>query len=148
MLAHVAYKRSRRDLLRAGIELYELKPDAALLAEYGVAPVEPGFMGLHTKAAVVDGHRVFVGTPNLDPRSLEINTESGLLIDSSELAEELRTLILEAAGGHNAWRLGLDEREGLSWTSAEGTLTRQPAKGPGQRIMEFIYALLPIRNQA
>jgi putative cardiolipin synthase len=148
MLAHVAYRRWRRDLLRAGVELYELKPDGPLLEAYGVHPVEPGFMGLHSKAAVVDGRWAFVGTPNLDPRSLELNMESGVIADSTELAAELRALILEAANEHNAWRVELDERGRLEWTSADGTLKRQPANGLGQRIMEFLYTFLPIKNQA
>ena len=148
MLAHVAYKRSRRELLRAGVELYELKPDAPLLERYAIPPVEPGFMGLHSKAAVVDGRWAFVGTPNLDPRSLVLNMESGVIVDSPELATQLRALIVEAADEHNAWRLRLDERGRLEWTSAEGTLTRQPADSIAQRIMQFIYTLLPIKDQA
>jgi cardiolipin synthase C len=148
MLAHVAYKRYRKELLGNGIELYELKPDGPLLDQYGVDPVEPGFMGLHSKAIVVDGHRAFVGTPNLDPRSLDLNAESGIIADSPGLAEKLRALILEAADADNAWRVMLDPEGQLEWTSAEGTLNHQPANGPGQRIMQFLYTLLPIKNQA
>lgn len=148
MLAHVAYKRYRKELLRDGIELYELKPDGPLLDRYGVAPAKPGFMGLHSKAAVIDGRWAFVGTPNLDPRSLDLNAESGIIVDSPQLAKDLSALILEAANEHNAWRVLLDDRGRLEWVSAEGTLKHQPANGPGQRIIEFLYTLLPIKDQA
>ena len=44
-------------------------------------------MTLHTKAILIDQRYLFVGSLNLDPRSIEINAEMGLLIDSAELIE-------------------------------------------------------------
>lgn len=83
------YGPMRKPILETGIELYELRPDAKIKAEVDTAPMVSGFVGLHAKAAVVDRSRVFIGSFNLDPRSRNINTEMGILIDSPELGQEL-----------------------------------------------------------
>ena len=51
----------RKPILDAGIDLYELRPDAEIKTEADTAPVVSGFVGLHAKAAVVDRSRVFNG---------------------------------------------------------------------------------------
>jgi putative cardiolipin synthase len=88
---HAGYKKSRRDLLEGGVELYEMKPK---LSGDRDAQQKLSFSGssgasLHAKMFVFDRRRVFVGSMNLDPRSVDINTEIGLLIDSPELASSL-----------------------------------------------------------
>lgn len=45
--------------------------------------------GLHTKAIVFDHKDVFIGSLNLDPRSTDINTETGLYVESPELAAQV-----------------------------------------------------------
>jgi len=148
MLAHVAYKRSRRRILQAGIELYELRDDAELLQEQSVAGVRPGFVGLHTKAAVIDGRLAMVGTANLDPRALDINTEAAMLLDDVALANDLRHRILVATSPANAWRLQLDDRGHEQWIGATETLASEPVSGLFQRVMQFLHRLLPIKDQA
>lgn len=148
MLAHVSYKRFRKRILRAGIELYEFRPDAAILSEQSVAPIRPGFVGLHSKAAVVDGRIAMVATANLDPRALDINTESAIFVDSIELATELRTLILDATEPANAWRLSLGENGSIVWTNDSETRHNEPVRGPWERIMQFLHVLLPLKSQA
>ncbi len=56
-IAHTGYKHLRREVLAAGVELYELRADAKSLAEYVTPPIEPESLGLHTKAIVVDRRR-------------------------------------------------------------------------------------------
>jgi putative cardiolipin synthase len=145
--AHVAYKRWRRRVLDAGVELYELQPDAHLLDSYSVSPAEPGFLGLHSKAVIVDERWSFVGTPNVDPRSLLLNTENGVVVDSEELSGELRSLILETIRPVNSWRVAYDDRGRITWTGNPSTERRQPANGFAQRIVEFFVNLLPIKKQ-
>src|SRR3546814_2912584 len=48
---------------------------------------------LHEKAAVVDGRWLFLGSMNMDPRSAELNTELGLIIDSPELSAQVQKLV-------------------------------------------------------
>ncbi|HEY8614048.1 MAG TPA: phospholipase D family protein, partial [Roseomonas sp.] len=65
---HGGYARYRERLLEAGVELYELKPTgeepASVFGSRGAS--------LHTKALVIDGERGFVGSFNLDPRSVAL----------------------------------------------------------------------------
>ncbi len=48
----------------------------------------------------------------------------------------------------NSWHLELDGRGKVIWNGTEEILRRQPANGIGQRIVEFIVNLLPLKNQA
>ena len=61
-------------MLEAGVELYELRPDATERTHIEA----PGFtarkIGLHAKILVLDKRLVFVGTINTDPRSMTLNT--------------------------------------------------------------------------
>ena len=148
MLAHVAYRPSRKRILRAGVELFELRPDASIRTKQSVGSTIPGFLGLHSKAAVVDGRHSMVATANLDPRSLDLNMESAMFVEDIELATELRSLILGSITTDNAWRLRLDSRGQLEWVNDRETRTNEPVRGPLQRIMQFLFSLLPLRDQA
>ncbi len=81
---HSAYARYRRDIIRAGIELYEIRANAA--QELTGDAHAPERLTLHTKAIIVDERYLFIGSLNLDPRSIEINAEMGLFIDCPPLA--------------------------------------------------------------
>ncbi|MGB5456271.1 MAG: phospholipase D family protein, partial [Gammaproteobacteria bacterium] len=84
-MVHSAYATYRKRLLEAGVELWEARADAAkIITPQGETQLEK--LTLHTKGILIDRKRVFVGSLNLDPRSIDINTEMGLLIDSPELA--------------------------------------------------------------
>jgi cardiolipin synthase C len=148
IIAHVAYKRWRKWLLRAGIELYESRADSGAIEYYTSPPAQPGFLGLHTKAAVIDDRWSFVGSPNVDPRSMVLNTENGFFVDSPELAARLTDLIERDIEPANAWRVTLSEKGSLEWNSARGTVKRQPSASFAQRIIEFFINLMPIKNQA
>jgi putative cardiolipin synthase len=147
-IAHTAYKHWRREILAAGVELYELRADAEVLEDYVTPPIVPKGLGLHTKAIVVDGDRSFVGSANIDPRSLELNTEIGVLTDGPELATELKALITRDMGPANAWRVTMDDEGWLTWSSGDETVQRQPAKGFLQRFIEFVLNLFPLKKQA
>jgi len=87
---HAGYAKRRGDLLRAGVRLYELKPTAATEAQAKRDGFEPkGSAGLHAKTFAVDGARIFVGSFNMDQRSMHLNTEMGVVLDSPALAQAL-----------------------------------------------------------
>jgi putative cardiolipin synthase len=92
---HAGYAKRREDLLRGGIELYELKPDAERPKPKDKAEDHTGKFGsssgvsLHAKTFSIDRERIFVGSFNLDPRSYKLNTELGLVIQSPVLATTL-----------------------------------------------------------
>jgi putative cardiolipin synthase len=148
VVAHTGYRRWRREILAAGVELYELRADAAALALYVTPPAEPRALGLHTKAVVVDGERVFVGSPNVDPRSMVLNTEIGVEAESDELARRVSALIVRDMAPENAWHVTMDEEGWLTWSNGEQVLRRQPAKGFRQRATEFLLNLVPLKKQA
>lgn len=133
----------RKPILEAGIELYELRPDAAIKSQADTAPIVSGFVGLHTKASVVDRSRVYIGSFNLDPRAREFNTEMGALIDSPELAGELAQLAEELMQPQNSWQVKIDDKGKLIWQSGDDIRTRQPAQSFWQRVMDWFFKLFP-----
>jgi putative cardiolipin synthase len=146
-MAHTGYRHWRRAVLRKGVELYELRYDAEVKHEYAVDPDSVEVLGLHSKAVVVDGHSVFIGSPNIDPRSMRLNTELGVIVENEPLARQTAGLIERDIGGKNAWQVSLRGPGWLTWTSAEGTIKRQPAAGFRQRSTEFFLNLLPLKGQ-
>jgi putative cardiolipin synthase len=96
---------------------------------------------------VGDDKRCFIGSLNLDPRAIEINTENGLYIESPELAQLLTAEFEKMMAPENAWRVYLDDNNQLRWASESGVVTSQPARSFGQRIADFFFRLLPIESQ-
>lgn len=138
------YKGWRDDFVRAGAELYELRHDAAIKPEVvEVPPVEGEFVGLHTKAVVVDREYAFIGSMNFDPRSAAINTEAGAFIRSPGLAEELARLMERDMQPENAWQVLLDDDGDVYWVNSDERVDRQPARSGGQRIMDVIFKVVP-----
>lgn len=137
------YEPWRKRLLATGAELYELRADAAIQQIVDVPPVGGAFVGLHTKAAVVDGRHVFIGSMNLDPRSAAINTEMGAIIDSPALASDVRAVMLRDMQAENAWHVTLSADDKLSWTNEQETVSSQPTRGFMQNVMNLIFKIAP-----
>ena len=141
VIAHAAYARFRNDIMDAGTELYEFRGDPAIARE-GTADE----VSLHSKYILFDDDTVFLGSLNLDPRSLYLNTELGVILKSSSLVDELRADFTELASGENAWRVVRTDA-GFEWHSAEETVQRQPAKSAWQRFKSWLWMLLPLTGQ-
>ena len=137
------YQGWRDDFLNAGAELYELRADAAIQSIVNVPPVQAEFVGLHTKAVVVDRSQVFIGSMNFDPRSININTEAGAFIQSPGLAQDLARVMTRDMDPANAWQVFLDEDGEPYWVNSDTTVHRQPARSGTQRIMNEIFKLFP-----
>lgn len=148
-IAHSHYKKYRRKILATGADLYEFRhePSETVRAAADVPPVRSRFVSLHIKALVGDRRRCFIGSLNLDPRALEINTENGLYIESPQLAVNLARLFDELSDEHNAWKVEPDERGRLRWLTFGKTVSRQPARSFGQRVADFFFRLLPVESQ-
>jgi cardiolipin synthase C len=147
VVAHTGYRRWRRTVLGDGVELYELRQDAKALALYVTPPASAGSLGLHTKAVVVDDERTFIGSPNVDPRSMVLNTEIGVVTASQDLARRLRALLERDMSPENAWHVTMSPDGWLTWSSGAEQVKRQPAKGFSQRAIEFLLNLLPLKKQ-
>ncbi len=138
------YESWRRPLLDAGVALHELRPDAALAHEVVHAPpVQGRFIGLHTKAMVIDRRHSFIGSMNLDPRSEVLNAEMGVLIDSPALAVALAAVMERDMQAANSWRVERDGGQGLVWRSDAGVLSVQPARNAWQRAENLFFKLFP-----
>jgi putative cardiolipin synthase len=109
---------------------------------------------LHAKTFLFDRRVVFIGSLNLDPRSIHLNTEIGVLFDSPELAGGMMDVIEEALT-HQTYHVVLadagtpDAR--LEWISIEeGATVRfdsEPAASLWRRFSVWFLSLLPIESQ-
>jgi putative cardiolipin synthase len=138
------YRQWRRPLVEAGVELYEMRSDAAirpLVAD--TAPTKSEFMGLHVKAMVIDRQRVFIGSMNLDPRSWVLNSEMGVIVESPGLADQLGKIMDRDMQPENAWHVVLAPNGSIRWVSGDTTLTRQPARSFWQRVQDVIFVIVP-----
>jgi putative cardiolipin synthase len=148
--AHSGHANRRREFLRTGAGLYEFRPRS----EAGLRQVADGRdgarTGIHTKAMVIDGRKSFVGSFNLDPRSANINTEVGLLVESGEVSRQVGEFLEEATWPGNAWRVTLDERGREVWRDWDGGEERfwrhEPQTSLPERIRCRFFRLLPIES--
>jgi putative cardiolipin synthase len=145
---HSGYAKRRRDLLRAGVQLYEIKTtvmreERSEKARKAVSSAS----GLHAKTLAVDGSRVFVGSFNFDPRSARLNTEMGLVIVSPSLAQRLAEFF-DTEVPQIAYEAKLGPDGDLEWverTSAgETTYSTEPGTTWLQRRSVDFYSILPI----
>jgi putative cardiolipin synthase len=109
---HSGYARYRRDVIRAGAELYEARANAA--RELNDNKDGPDTLTLHTKAFLIDRKQLFIGSLNLDPRSIEINAEMGLLIDSEAMVGSF-TQDIEQSLATFTYRVRENEKGKLEW---------------------------------
>ena len=111
ILAFCGYFKQRPRLMRAGVEVYEFKPhpqiQADLISRYPRLAEKNPILAIHAKSMVIDGKQVFIGTFNLDPRSANLNTEVGVLIESQELGRQLTDSIERDIRPENSWQTTL-----------------------------------------
>jgi cardiolipin synthase C len=143
--ASAAYSRYRKDLLRLGIDVYEITSKPLQLARrYGGKLASIGRS--HAKIAVMDRHVTFLGSMNMDFRSSRTNTELGMLIESDELAQQVCGLLEELAAT-DAFRLGLEQPgDRLTWTIKNGDSNAvyhdEPDVSPATRLEILLFSPL------
>ena len=150
-LVHAGYMKYRRPLLQAGVRLYELRPEAAGGGGRGGAkgPRGSGIMigssraSLHAKTFVFDRTSVFIGSVNIDPRSLQQNTEDGVLVESPELAIEVADLFERWASPALSYEVTRGAGGRLEWT---GGFTSEPHAGFWRPLGARFFSHLPIES--
>jgi putative cardiolipin synthase len=154
LVAHSGYMRYRPPLLEKGAEIHEVRSllgnargsgQTASISRFGT-------YSLHAKLFVFDRKRLFVGSMNFDQRSMHLNTETGLIIDSPELAQQAARRFEAMASPPNSYELVL--RAGgagslsLVWRTEEGgkaiEYDSEPARSSGQRFSLHLLSLLPL----
>jgi putative cardiolipin synthase len=153
LAAHAGYSKRRTELIENGVELYELRPDAGAVRMPDQQSMISGKSkaALHTKAMVFDREAVFIGSYNLDPRSMDINTEAGLYVESPALAEQVAAYMDDGVKPENSYRVMLDDDGGLAWvTETDGqevTYSKDPGSSSRQRFKAGFIRLLPVEGQ-
>jgi putative cardiolipin synthase len=118
-IVHAGYAKYRKKLLRCGVELSELQPSAGFINKEWTWLKGKSTAALHTKAAVFDRRTVLIGSFNLDPRSVYLNTELSIVVESPTLAAEVAGFIEAGMQPSNAYRVELDHDGDLLWTAIE-----------------------------
>ncbi|HEY9279427.1 MAG TPA: phospholipase D family protein [Eoetvoesiella sp.] len=111
---HAGYAKWRKELLKAGVALFEMKGDPIDSPEPRRRLIGRSSASLHAKTFAVDRSRVFIGSFNFDPRSARLNTEMGFVVDSPVLAQA----IFDAFGGHipdHSYQVKLGKDDMLQW---------------------------------
>lgn len=148
---HTAYRRYRPRLLEIGVEIREIKPfsasDVPLAKLFG-----HGRGSLHAKAYIFDQTHVVIGSLNLDPRSMILNTEIGVLISSVPFASEVHESLCVLGSDDYSYRVARHGGgDGLVWEeNASGRLTQyrsEPLAGWWRRVAVFLLSWLPIEDQ-
>jgi putative cardiolipin synthase len=142
---HSAYARYRRDMIAAGVELYEVRVDAAKTPQAD-AKTAYDSLTLHTKAAFIDRRYFLVGSLNLDPRSIDINTEAGVFIDNAELTGGIAERLFTGLPSF-AYQVTENEKGKLRWTALidgeEVVETTEPQASAWLRFKAFLSRILP-----
>ncbi|MBA1204406.1 phospholipase D family protein [Pseudomonas capeferrum] len=145
---HAGYAKRRKDLLKAGVVLYEMRSTAY----NGQRNESAGLFGssgssLHAKTFGVDHTRTFVGSFNFDPRSAHLNTELGFIIENPKTAEKIDEAFTTSIPEH-AYEVRLTDDDQLYWLEIRDGVQVRHDREPGatffQRIAVSILSILPI----
>lgn len=132
--AFSGYRNQRADILKSGIAVYEYKSfpkiQHQLLERYPRLKKNKPVFALHAKTMVIDSSIVYIGTYNLDPRSENLNTEVGVVIKNSRLAEKVIKEIEQDMHSDNSWSAHDDPDQYATFT---------------KRVKVFFYQLLPLK---
>ncbi|KDP83785.1 cardiolipin synthase [Cupriavidus sp. SK-3] len=154
---HAGYAPTRKALLAAGIQLYELKPSAyAEMAHEGHRSlISKSRASLHAKSYMVDRHLLFVGSLNLDPRSARLNTEMGVVVDNAALCTQLGAALDERLLDV-AYKVMLEPDPAggepkLVWVTRDNGLLRtydsEPDMSVFQHFGQGLLRLLPLQEE-
>jgi len=138
---HAAYEGYRKEMLAMGFNLYEARPDMVrILKEVDQTST------LHTKLIIIDNRYIFIGSLNMDPRSIVINTEMLILIDSKELATEILADKAELFK-KVVYTLKLNSGKKIEWHGIDSSTPvvhdKEPQTGWWRRFTVFMYKILP-----
>jgi cardiolipin synthase C len=158
------YLHYRRALLADKVQLYEIRdlPGNVRGTGQNAQMSSYGNFALHTKLFIFDRKKIFIGSMNFDERSLHLNTEMGLMIESPELARQGAVLFAGLAQPADSYHVLLAPPPGddakqlpgaphLVWRTLEKgqpvEYSRDPARNFWQRLKVQLFSLLPLDSQ-
>jgi putative cardiolipin synthase len=158
LVAQSGYLRFRKPLLADGAELYEVRSLLGSARGSGQTTTVSryGNYGLHAKLYVFDREQLFIGSMNFDQRSLRLNTETGLIIDSPELAQQTALRFDAMTRPENSYALalapvGTGHHQHLVWRTQEAgqsvVYTQEPARSAWQRFKLRLLSWLPLGRE-
>jgi len=152
-VVHAGYAKYRKALLEAGIKLHELRRSAGNSVKQKALRLTGKILGgssatsLHAKTFSVDHARVFVGSFNFDPRSAQLNTELGFIIEDPVMAREIDATF-DTVVPDSAYEVRLSDDEQLMWTDrGDGRQVEhltEPGSSVWQRGWIHLLGMLPI----
>ncbi len=148
LAVHAGYAKRRHELLRAGVKIYELRRQSPARKRWWRAQGLHGSSAssLHAKTFSVDRKRLFIGSFNFDQRSVHLNTEMGIVIDSFEMAAASADAF-EQGVAENAYAVRLHGHR-LEWIErndgVETVHRREPGSTFWQRAFVTVLSWLPI----
>lgn len=160
-VVHAFYAKHRKNLLENGIELYEFLPvlpvsltekeRRLLIGNHRFNRKEYSNSSLHAKFMAIDNQRVFIGSFNFDPRSAYLNSEIGVVLDSSRLAtnihEQMNRNLLKYS-----YKVELNHQNQLIWKQqTENNKIKIYQKEPNikwwEKVALKLVSYLPIQDQ-
>jgi phosphatidylserine/phosphatidylglycerophosphate/cardiolipin synthase-like enzyme len=90
----------RSDLIDRGVRVHEFRHDA----RFARSPKEAK-SGLHSKIIVIDGKYSVFGSLNLDPRSVWLNTETIVVIESEDFSQAVLETLQEEMSHEKSWEV-------------------------------------------
>jgi putative cardiolipin synthase len=149
---HAGYRKYRRYLLECGVELFEFNEHLRTEQRKSFSWLENlEKSSLHAKTMIFDREKMFVGSFNLDQRSLYLNTEIGLVFEQPEIAARAAESFVDNIRSA-AFEVRLvgepGEKQSLLWVGIEGgeqvSLTSEPYVGFGTKSAVAIMRLFPV----
>lgn len=150
---HSGYARHRKAMLASGIELFELRPDAAacqrLVTTAGGCRDGREF-ALHSKSLVLDRRVVYVGSFNANLRSTYLNSETALIIDSPLLAGRIAASIEELMAPDSSWQVLRSASGRVEWRTETASgpliLRHEPMTGFWRRFESRFFRMFPMEK--
>ena len=109
---YAAYSTYHKKLLKMGVELYELSPYSFdyIYKNQKYRKNKIPRSSLHAKTMIIDDDIFIIGSANLDPRSIKLNTEVVAVIYSKELVSYEKKIFYETIKLENVYKLSLSKR--------------------------------------
>lgn len=144
-VSHSGYAPNRKKLLEMGVNLYELRASATIPATEHEG-VQEAKVTLHAKAFSIDREKIFIGSFNWNQRSVNLDTELGVIVHSPDMANEMVERVIAGLSQHS-FQVFLNEDENLRWrghdNGQEVILTKEPQTSFWHRFNAGVLRIAP-----